>query len=113
MTKFRRPLILSVIVAGFVAAFYLRYINNDRQKAPEVRHWISAELKPNASSDDIEAFFQRHDIDYSFDKYNDRYRGIIRNVDHSLSDHAVVIYMNTDKKRCYLSSEASDSFTMP
>ena len=87
-------------------------ININKTKAEEVRGLIAIELKVGASSHDIEEFFKRHKIGYSYDRFAHRYQGIIRSVDDSrIVDQAVLIYIYVDEEKVFVSSEVRDSFT--
>ncbi len=87
-------------------------ININKSKAEEVRVLIANELKLGASSAEIEEFFNRHKIDYSYDRFFDRYSGIIRDVTNSkVVDQAILIYIYVDEDKSLRSSEVSDSFT--
>ena len=65
-----------------------------------------------ASSYEVEAFFKRHNIGYSYDRFYQRYQAIIRDVDDSwIVDQAVIIYVYVDEEKSFVSSEVRDSFT--
>lgn len=81
-------------------------------KALEVRELIASELRVGSTSEEIEAFFNKHEIDFSYDRFSERYQGIIRNVsDNKEVDQAVTIYIYVDKQKQFKSSEVNDSFT--
>ena len=87
-------------------------ININKTKTEEVRVLIANELEAGASSHEIEEFFERHQIGYSYDRFFHRYQGIIRDVDDSrVVDQAVLIYIYVDEEKSFTSSEVSDSFT--
>lgn len=84
----------------------------NKTKAVEVRGLIEAELRVGSTSDDIEIFFEKHDIGYSYIRFDERYHGIIRDVSESKEvDQAVTINIYVDKNKSFKSSEVDDSFT--
>ncbi len=92
--------------------FTLDGVNHTR--AAEIRELIAAELQPGKSAEQIERFFESKDITYSYDRFANRYQAIIRDVATGRNaDQAIVIYINVDEKRRFLSAEVRDSFTAP
>jgi hypothetical protein len=86
----------------------------NKTKAAEIRQLIADELQPGASSEAIELFFARNQITYSYDRFASRYQAIIRDVATGPGvDQAVVIHINVDAQRRFLSAEVRDSFTAP
>ena len=84
------------------------------EKSEEIEALIAKELYVGAPSSEIEAFFERHDIGYSYNQFGNRYRGIIRNVSsYTFAEQSVVIRVNLDNEKRYLDSEVSDVFTAP
>ncbi len=87
-------------------------MNINKTKAEEVRGLIANELNVGSSTHEIEEFFIRHKIDYSYDRFAHRYQGIIRDVDDSrVIDQAVIVHIYVDEENSFSSSEVSDSFT--
>lgn len=84
----------------------------NKEKAEEVRQLIAAELQVGAEAREIEAFFDRHNITYSYDRFNQSYNGIIRDVSPVL-DQAVVIRVYVDEEKHFQRAEVRDSFTAP
>lgn len=84
----------------------------NKEKAEEVRRLIDAELHFGTDSQEIEAFFERHGITYSYDRFQHRYQAIIRDVSPAL-DQAVVIYIYIDEAGCFKHFEVHNSFTTP
>jgi hypothetical protein len=82
--------------------------------AAEVRAAIESELFVGANSRQIEAFFAQRQIVFSYDRFNRRYSGIIRDVavDNAI-DQDVVIYIYVDNQRRFEHAEVEDSFTAP
>lgn len=79
-----------------------------------VRVLIESELALGASSQEIESFFNRHSLPFGFDRYANRYYGIIRDVSPDPGvDQAIVIYLNVDELKRFKSAEVRDSFTAP
>ena len=87
-----------------------RYMN--KTKADEVRQLIAKELPVGSSAESVEAFFQRHKIEYSWDRFANRYQAIIRGVSKNskLLDQAIVIYINVDAEKRFVNAEVQDSF---
>jgi hypothetical protein len=95
-----------------VAAIAIVFFGDTRPTAEEVRADINSELAVGADSKAIEQFFARHKIAYGYDRYRDRYEGIIRNPRYAwFLEHAILVDVNVDKERKFLSSEVSDSYT--
>jgi hypothetical protein len=83
-------------------------------KAIDVRVLIAKELKVGSPFIEIEGFFQRHKIIYSYDRFSKRYQGIIRNVGNNKNiDQAVTIYIYVDEEKSFTSSDVDNSFTAP
>ncbi|SFX46894.1 hypothetical protein SAMN03097694_2338 [Janthinobacterium lividum] len=60
----------------------------------------------------IRDFLLRHNINYSYDKFSNRYQGIIRGAMNERGvDCAVVVYINVTNEGKYLSSEFVESYT--
>ena len=92
-----------------IMEFLLRGANRDI--AREISQLIEENLDIGASSAEIEAFFEKHDIGYSFFELGSRYNGIIRNVAHDPDlDQAVEIYIFVDDKGNFVRSKVFDSF---
>lgn len=84
----------------------------NKEKVEEVRRLITAELQVGVEAQAIEAFFDRHGITYSYDRFNQSYNGIIRDVS-SVLDQAVVIRVYVDEEKRFQRAEVRDSFTAP
>ena len=83
----------------------------DEAKAEEIRQLIASELRVGSTADDIESFFKKHNITYSYDEFSARYQAVMRNVTKTEKmDHAIVIYIYVDKNMSFKSSELNDSF---
>jgi hypothetical protein len=81
-------------------------------KAEEVRQLIASELQIGAEALTIEAFFKRHDIAFSYDRFAQRYQAIIRDVASAPKvDQAIIIYIYVDDQKRFARSEVNDSFT--
>lgn len=74
-----------------------------------VRSIIDDELSLKDTSQEIENFLNSKGITYSYDKYNRRYQCIVR--DKDVGKHSIVIYINVDEEKRYVSSEVFDSYT--
>lgn len=75
-----------------------------------VRGMIQAELPVGSPPSAIEAFFQRHHIDYAWDKYSGKYAAIIRDVERF---HAITIDVTVSDGRRFSRAEVRDSYTIP
>ena len=84
----------------------------NEKKAEEVKILIEAELRVGSTSDEIEHFFNEHHIVFSYDRFSERYQGIIRDVsDDDEVDQAITIYIYLDKEKLFKLLEVEDSFT--
>ena len=84
------------------------------QKAEEIKKLIASELHIGAEESIIEAFFERHGISYSYDRFNVRYQATVRNVSSDpCVDQSVSIYIYVDEDKNFLSSEVINTFTAP
>ena len=84
----------------------------NKDKAEEIRQLLATELQVGADAQEIEAFFKRHNITYSYDRFNQSYNGIIRDVSPVL-DQAIVIHVYVDEEKQFQRAEVSNSFTAP
>ena len=86
----------------------------NKEAAVEVRQLMAAELNVGDEASDIESFFEKNGIDYSYDRFSQRYQAIIRDVSTNPTvDQAVVINVAVDRQKRLLSYEVRDSFTAP
>lgn len=89
--------------------------NRCRQKVEELTAASKIELQAGSSDMLIKSFLERHKINYSYDRFNNRYQGIIRKIDgdrkfkENICD--VVVYINLNDDKSYLSSEFLESYT--
>ena len=84
----------------------------NKMTAKKIRSIINQELSVKDSSQDIEGFLESMKITYSYDKYNNRYQCIIRDPSGKIIGyHSIVIYINVDEQKRYVSSEVFDSYT--
>jgi hypothetical protein len=80
----------------------------------DVKSMIAAELPRGASAEAVEAFFQRHELPYSYDRFSRRYQSIIRDVSRTPGvDQAIVIYLYVDGEKRFTTAEVRDTFTAP
>jgi hypothetical protein len=96
-------LALTTHVAGYAA--------DNLPTAAQVQNDLRSALKTGDSSEKIESFFRSRSLPISYDKDQHRYQSIIRSPTSNL--RAVVIYVNVDEEKRFLTAEAHDSFTMP
>jgi hypothetical protein len=86
----------------------------ERVTADSIRVMIERGLPLGASRNDVEAFLSRQKLPFSFDRFQNRYQSIIRDVPHRASvDYAIVIYIYLDDVGGFSSAEVRDSFTRP
>lgn len=84
------------------------------QRAEQTKRLIANELAVGDNSDSIEAFFQKHNIIYSYDRFARRYQAIIRNVSSDPRvDQSVLVDIYVDDMRRFQRAEVHDSFTAP
>ena len=82
-------------------------------KALEVRELITSELRVGSTSEEIEAFFRKHEISFSYNKFDKWYTGIIRDVSGNQQvAQDVVIKISVDEQKAFKSFEVYDSFTV-
>lgn len=79
--------------------------------AKEVEALLRDRLEPGASKAQIEGVLTDLDITYSFDDFNRRYQGIVRNPNGS-NYHAVVIHIYIDTTGHMTRLEVRDSYTL-
>lgn len=88
--------------------------DRNKTKAEEVSNLIASELEVGAGAQAIEAFFERHEIVFSYNRFDHRYQAIIRDVaEGPLVDQAIVIHVYVDHQRRFVRFEVKDSFTGP
>lgn len=91
------------------------YRGIDRVTAERTKMLIESELRLGARAQEVEHFFDRHDLSYSYDKFAKRYQSIIRNVSSSRwIDQAIVIYIyiDVDNDAGFTNAEVRNSFTL-
>ncbi|MDZ4790616.1 MAG: hypothetical protein SGJ17_05320 [Hyphomicrobiales bacterium] len=75
---------------------------------------LSSELKQGDSQEKIDKILRENGVGFSFNRFDNRYQGIIRNVSPgNPGQHAVVVHINVDENKRFLSAEVHDSFTAP
>ncbi|MEE8438929.1 MAG: hypothetical protein V3S07_05020 [Micropepsaceae bacterium] len=75
----------------------------------ELRGLFEAELLVGAPSEEVEAFFERHDIGYSYDRFQNRYQAGI-SVTYS---HSIMIYASLDDEMNYIEVDVHNSYIAP
>ena len=80
-------------------------------RAVDVRKALTEKLNVGDESLAIEQVLVSNSIQFTYDRFANRYQGIIR--DPKSDAHAVVVYVNVDKERRFLSCETHDTYTMP
>lgn len=104
-----RLLLFAILCIGLcIAALAAEKVSVDQVKA-----MIAGGLSTGANRQEIEAFLIRHNLPYSFDRFQNRYQSIIRDAPGKATDRAIVIYINLDESGRFASSEIRESFTMP
>ena len=81
-----------------------------RVTAQGVEATIKAELPVGVSASDIEGFFGRHKISFSWDRFAGEYEGIIRDIEPF---HSITIDIATDDRKRFVSATVRDSYTAP
>ena len=90
--------------------FMLGEIN--KEKSQEIRHLIETELPTGSTSDEIKDFFERNSISYSYDRFMEKYHGIIRDVASDPKvDQAVEIDIYLDKEGKLKAFKVEDTYT--
>ena len=103
-------LTLGVALAAGLVPFAI--YTNDRVSVDTVRAMIDEDLSIGASTQEIESFFEQHGLANSFDRFQDRYQSIIRDVSpYSFIDKSVRIYVHTDSERKFVRAEVFLSYT--
>lgn len=102
-----------LVLVGFLVACQSGEIDGMNQKiAQETRELIERELEPGASRSDVEAFLERHSIEFAFDRHTSRIQAIIRDVAENPDiDQAVLIHLYFDEDGKFVGAEVKDSFT--
>ena len=109
MKTFRRWIFGSMLMACLMTAAACSGEKPTTTSA-QVRAAINEELAVGASAADIEGFFKRHDIEFGWNRFNESYEGIIREV---APFHGISIFIYVDDKRQLVRSEVQDSYTAP
>src|ERR1041385_7780468 len=76
----------------------------DSMTSERMRSMIDKELQHGVDSHEIEAFFRRHDLPFSYDQYAKKYQSIVRNVSR-VTDRAIVIYIYVDSDKKFVKRE--------
>jgi hypothetical protein len=104
------PLALAAIILATLLSLVL--LRTDHPSVEEVTELISRELPKGATTQDIEAFFQRREIAYDHDRYKGQYHGIIRDVSVlPFVDKAIEIELRLDTDQRLDSIDVYSSFT--
>ena len=107
----KKALLLALLVFS-VALIIAAYSTKDRITVPEVRAAIDRELRVGAAPQEIELFLTKHGFEYSYDKYNNRYQAIIRDISHNpFVDKALQVRVNLDDAKTYRSADVFTSYT--
>ena len=70
---------------------------------------VSAALKQGATTQEIEAYLRQRGLEFSYDKYANRYQAIIRQPQSTFN--AITIHILLDEQKTYSGVEAEDSYT--
>ncbi len=80
--------------------------------AEQLTQAVKSELLVGAGDASVQQFMTKHHVIFSFDRFEKRYQGIIRNVANKPgTDCAVVAYIYADSAGNYLRSEFRASYT--
>ena len=99
----------AALLTGLPAfAFY----TGDRVTAGEVQVMIDSELSVGASAQEIESFFEKRGIGFSFSTFQDRYNSIYRDVSrYTFIDKVVVIHIYVDSDKEFTRASVYPSYT--
>lgn len=86
------------------------YAEGAKPTKQEISAMIRRELPVGASPSDIEAFFRKHKIQFSWDRFTGIYVAIIRNVEPF---HSITIDISVDDKRRFVGAEVQDTYVAP
>ncbi len=89
----------------------LSFSANDFPSAKQLQGELQAAMKVGDSREKIESVLKGRSLETTYDKYSQRYQSIMRRP--TTDFHAIVIYVNVDKERRFVSVEAHDSYTAP
>lgn len=86
----------------------------DNEKVDEVRALIDLELQVGDSMEDVEVFFDKYNLGYTWDPYARRYGSVIRNIakDPKLGQ-AIRIHIYIDDNNKYINYDVQDFFVSP
>ncbi len=70
---------------------------------------ITAALKPGDSAEAIETYLRKRELEFSYDRFANRYQAIIRHPDSNF--HAITIHILLDAQKRFAAVEADDSYT--
>ena len=83
----------------------------DHEISVEFRKLVEQDLEVGASSETIEAFFEKYEIGYSYNRFANRYRGMVRDVENnSILTQNVVIHIYVDENKNFVRADVYDSF---
>ncbi|MBC8048962.1 MAG: hypothetical protein H7X92_02310 [Chitinophagales bacterium] len=90
-----------LLLIGLVSLpIWIWFWKADFAYATNLRQKFSVELKQNDPQEKIEKVLRENGFSFSFDGFQNRYRGIIRNVSPgNPGDHAVIVYVNVDQQK--------------
>jgi hypothetical protein len=110
MNPSRRALIVLLAAgSGAARAAPRKPLGKDRfTTRRRVIETIERELRPGSSAAEIESFYRRHQIDFSY--YDGCYYAIIRDVCCWL-DHAIHVDIDVDVQRRFVRARVEDSYT--
>lgn len=78
----------------------------------KVEEMIKRELRVGSSTEDIEAFYKKNNISYSYDNFAKRYQSTIRNIPTMpWLDKSIGIYIYVDDEKKFLKAEVDYSYT--
>ena len=96
-----------------IVLFFIASLFGCEQKAESTSEQIEANivqtLKVGDDAKAIENYLNSQNIPFTYDKYTNRFQGIIRDEDSSL--HAITISIVLDNQQRYVNVEVNDSYT--
>ena len=85
------------MAAIILAMSYMAFIDGDEPSIADVKSSLYSSIAIGTTSSDIEQFFVQNHVNYSFDPYQRKFHGIIRNVSHKpFVDKAIEIDVKVD-----------------
>ena len=75
----------------------------------QVEEEISSALAPGDNAATVEAYLRKRGLEFSYDRFANRYQAIIRHPESHF--HAITVHVLLDPEKKFLGVEADDSYT--